>query len=451
MSERTDVIVVGAGCAGLAAARELQAIGVSVVVLEARDRIGGRVHTLREPDLNHPIELGAEFVHGAAPDVHAVAHAAGLRTVPLGGSRWRAIGGELVRGDDFWEGVRRIMARLDRNVEPDRSFMDWLGSEAASDLSEAEREMAMEYVAGFHAADPADVGERWLARQGQDGDEEVTGVQTSVRASRITDGYDRVPEWLARNLPPGSLRLGHAVNRIEWEQGAVRVTSARGGGAAASVEARAAVLALPVGVLQSRADEPGGIHFAPDIVERRDTLDRLGMGSVARLVLRFEEPFWKVRGDRRSSLHDRLDDLGFLHTPACTFRVWWTPAPLDAPILVAWAGGPRARALAGRDPATQAGRALRELALQLGLRAASLDRLLVRAYAQDWEHDPYARGAYSYGRVGGGEAATELARPLADSLFFAGEATDMADEATVQGAIASGRRAAGQVVRALTA
>jgi monoamine oxidase len=447
MSERADVAVVGAGCAGLAAARELAAAELSTVVLEARDRIGGRVHTVRDVGLDHPIELGAEFVHGPAPDVNEIARAAGLRSVPLSGSRWRAAGGELERGDDFWDRVGQILGRLDDRAEPDRSFMEWLGSAAASDLSEADREMAIEYVAGFHAADPSEVGERWLARQGGGG--EGSDVEAALRSARITEGLDRVPAWLARALPPESLRLGHSVHHIEWESGSVRLTARRSAGGPVVIDARAAIVTIPVGVLRAHPDEPGGIGFAPDIVERRGALERLAMGSVTRLVLRLEEPFWEAR--RSHSIDARLDDLGFLQTPECVFRVWWTPAPLETPVLVGWTGGPRARALAGRDAGTLAERALRELAGALGLPAGSLGGLLVRAYAHDWEHDPYSRGAYTYGRVGGSEAGAELARPLADTLFFAGEATDASDEATVQGAIASGRRAAEQVVRVLGA
>lgn len=448
MSEGTDVIIVGAGCAGLAAARELAAAGLSLIVLEARDRIGGRVHTVREAGLDHPIELGAEFVHGEAPDVHAIARAAGLRSVPLGGSRWRAVHGELTDGDDFWDRVGRILGRLDRHAPRDRSFMNWLDSAAASDLPEADREMAIEYVAGFHAADPIDVGERWLARQGdgEDGD-----VRAAIEAARIADGFDRVPTWLAEALPPDSLRLNQAVDRIEWEPGAVHVTATRGPGGTVSVAAGAALVTVPVGVLRAHRDEPGGIHFAPDIVERRGPLERLAMGSVRRLVLRLKEPFWKTRSGSRGSLDARLDDLGFLQTPGCVLRVWWTPAPLEAPVLAGWTGGPRARALAGRDAGTLAERALRELAGALGVPARSLTRLLVKAHAHDWEHDPFARGAYTYGRVGGAEAGSELAKPLAETLFFAGEATDTSNEATVQGAIASGRRAGDEVVRALGA
>src|SRR5712671_489950 len=117
---RTDVVIVGAGVAGLAAARRLHEHGARVVVLEARRRIGGRIYTTRDPSTSLPIELGAEFLHGDAPEVRAIADAARLTVVAISGDRWQAAHGRFTRLDDFFPRLNRVLGQASASRTPDR-------------------------------------------------------------------------------------------------------------------------------------------------------------------------------------------------------------------------------------------------------------------------------------------------------------------------------------------
>jgi monoamine oxidase len=141
--------------------------------------------------------------------------------------------------------------------------------------------------------------------------------------------------------------------------------------------------------------------------------------------------------------------MSFLQTGSSPFNVWWTAYPIRAPVMVAWAGGPAAAALAGLSAEEVASKAIGSLAESLGVSRARVASRVVATWTHDWRSDPYARGAYSYVRVGGVGSSRRLARPLDGTLFFAGEATEEEHSGTVEGALASGLRAARQVERAL--
>jgi monoamine oxidase len=444
MSDKTDVVVIGAGVAGLAGARALRDAGVRCVVLEARDRIGGRILTRREPGVPLPIELGAEFIHGSAPEVNEIARDARLTTLEITGERWRADRGRLVPLEDFWEAIDGVMRGLKRATRRDRSFQEYLDTKPGGRARARDRTLAREFVQGFHAADAARISARALADGGSPGDD-----VEERRMGRILDGFDRVPRWLASGLED-AIRLEAVVTRVDWQRGFVLVLGERGGAAAPfELAARAAIVTVPLGVLQAPSGERGAIRFAPEPAALRATA-RLTMGSVARVVLHFRDRFWVERRPGRLRGSRRLDCLTFLHTSDPDVPVWWTAMPVRAPLLVGWAGGPAADRLSGEGHDAVLGLALRALARQLGISRRSLESGLVGWWTHDWRRDPFARGAYSYALVGGADAAAALARPVQRTLYFAGEAADPEGRTgTVHGAIASGRRAAALVERAL--
>jgi monoamine oxidase len=158
----------------------------------------------------------------------------------------------------------------------------------------------------------------------------------------------------------------------------------------------------------------------------------------AALVLR--ERIWEEKR--------QLDDVAYIHTPRKTFNVFWTQHPLRAPLLTAWSGGPPASTLAAQGAGAVEETVLRELSAALQIRRSRLEAQVERIYFHDWSSDRYSLGAYSYIGVGGTDAPRQLTRPVESTLFFAGEATDTENSGTVEGAIASGIRAARQILKA---
>ncbi|MEP7067110.1 MAG: NAD(P)/FAD-dependent oxidoreductase [Gemmatimonadota bacterium] len=431
-TQKTDVIVVGAGASGLAAARALRERGVRVEVLEARDRIGGRILTHRDPRAPAPIELGAEFVHGSAPEVMAIVREAGLLAVDVPDDRWERRGRTLVRSGDFWTRLERIMSRMSASRDPDRSFHEFLATSPGGRRLARDRALAREFVEGFHAADALRISERALAAGGS-----PQGDREEQRMGRVLDGYDHLPGWLSRK-PHNAVRLRTVVRSIEWEPGAVHIDASSG-----SYAAKAAILTLPLGVLQARPGDPGAVRIHPAISKHENALSLIATGAVTRITLLFREEFWR-RGP--------LATMSFLQGPDPDVGVWWTLAPLRAPMLVAWADGRRGGALALLSADERRDRALDSAARLFGVSRKTLASLLVEYWTHNWEEDAFARGAYSYPLVGGAKAGESLAKPVRGTLYFAGEATvDESDSGTVHGAIRSGYRAAKQLARHLGA
>lgn len=436
--ERVDVAVVGAGVAGLAAARELRRSGLQVVVLEARDRLGGRILTVRDPRLPLPVELGAEFVHGAAPLTHRILTEAGIATCDVAGEHWRARRGRLAP-TRLWEPVDRVLRRIDRRA-PDRSFDDFLAA-LGDRASAGDRRAARAFVQGYHAADPAEIGVRSLAPRGR------SLPSDGATLARVHGGYDQLPRWLAGGLE-AELRLRSPVAAIEWRRGRVELTvrpEARGG---RRLVARAAIVTVPAGVLAAGPADRGGLRLEPDPPRIRRACGLLEMGAVVRLACWFRDFPWRAGPSGRGP--EPTARASFLNLGGPTFGVWWTAYPLDWPLAVAWTGGPQAAAiaLAGRRAVQSA--AVGELAAALRLPRRAVAARLQATWMHDWQRDVHSRGAYSYARVGGAGAARSLSRPVEDTLFFAGEATDTGGHTgTVEGALASGLRAARQVARAL--
>src|SRR5438552_8514667 len=260
---QADAIVVGAGVAGLAAAETLARGGLQVILLEARDRVGGRLWTSRTAD-GHPVELGAEFIHGMPPAMFRRIAAARLRTREVTGDMWRVEDGCWSRFDRKFGEQEEILSKMPERGR-DLSFAAYLKRRSPPVPAEL-RPYLMEYISGFHAADPKKISVHSLA-QGERASEEIDGD----RQFRLPGGNGALVEAMRARLPAGQVRLHlrTVVEKIAWGRGEVHVT-ARDGGQKQEFRGRCAVVALPLGVL--KADE---VEFDPPIKSKRGALRKL--------------------------------------------------------------------------------------------------------------------------------------------------------------------------------
>jgi monoamine oxidase len=432
-----DVLIIGAGAAGLAAAAELSRSKLSVLVLEARDRVGGRCWSRHEPGVPVPVELGAEFIHGRPAATFSLLRKARISAVRRAGGRWFVRDGSLQPRDRaaVFESIQRAMQQAGA-PRRDVSFATYVDRDLKSRLSDEARFFALRMAEGYDAADTARVSAQSIVA-------EWTGEGTANDASfRAAGGYSALLGWLAAGLGERvRLRLHSPVHAVRWRRGSVEVEGEFLGQPIRERASRA-IVTLPLGVLKVPPHAPGAVRFSPPLVEKQRALGHLASGPVLRVALRFRTRFWE-QIDR-----GRYRDAGFLQAPDAPFPTFWTALPMRAPLLVAWAGGARAQRMAGEAAPAVARRAVASVGALFGNRV-DVESRLVATYFHDWQRDPFARGAYAYVKVGGSGAREALAAPLEQTLYFAGEATDFAGEAgTVAGALQSGTRAARALLEA---
>ena len=441
MSKRiTEVVVIGAGVAGLACAQTLCEAGVRVTILEARSRVGGRIWTVHPSLTGAPVELGAEFIHGLPREVWQIVERAGLQTHELTGNRWRLEQARLAPVSGSWDLIDNIFRRIDESA-PDQSFQEFL-EHACGDLPRHTRIEAAAYVESFHACSASRISTHALARWFRS-DLEIQGH----RGFRFPNGYQGLVAALVGASKPElvTVRLNTVVTEMAWNPGTVEAVTQSPDPQQqhARIRAEAAVITLPLGVLQARLGTGGAVRFRPELTEKADALQQLEMGAAIRLVLCFRRCFWTDP----KLVQSPMPDMSFLSTPEELFPTWWSSVSAGTAMLTGWCGGVRAEQLSGRGSAAIVERGLEALQHVFGVPLDTLRNLVQESFVHDWQSDPYSRGAYSYALAGSGEAARRLAAPVQNTLFFAGEATDFSGHnGTVHGAIASGQRAAAELL-----
>lgn len=411
--QQVDIIVIGAGMAGLKAAYDLQRAGLSVIVLEARDRVGGRISTDRT-FTPVPVELGAELIHTDFAETWELVDGKNLDTCGVDHYRVHSKNGWFTTDDDYFMKIDLNAFKREPAADEDvESYLQSVGI-LREDYPFVVRllEMDTESLKRMSAIDLRHA----VLTQCEQG--EIYGAHDY----RVIGGYDQMLEPLAQAL---NIHFEQPVKLVEWSDNHVCVTTKNGD----IYEARKAIITLPIGVLKANL-----VQFSPELpAEKRDAIDCMGVVDVVKMHYYFDTPVLP-------------DGVGGLVVDNGIPPLWWNAsagnAGFDGEVLVGWATGDPARALLAmsEDEALAAG--LECLRRDLGRD----DLMPVSMHLQHWNEDPYTLGAYSYVPPMADCSHEALAAPVANTLFWAGEATDQLWYGTVHGAYRSGMRAAAEAL-----
>jgi len=413
-----NVIVVGAGIAGLAAARQLVEAGYDVTVLEARERLGGRIFT--DDSLGAPIDLGAAWIHGNEKNpITELASEAGAfsvatdwdslalysdtgpirrGTVTAAEANWSRLAGQLedIRGDagrseSLEDGLLELVRRRTLNQQLSQWILD-------------------SYVTTQYGAEAHDVSLRYF------GDDEEFGGDDLL----LPGGFRQLIRVVAEGT---KVKRRQKVTSIAYAEDKVTVTTDRD-----EFTADRVVITLPLGVLKA-----GTVSFDPPLpAAKQQSIRRIGVGHLDKVALKFDKPFWPTD----------VQVFGLVGKQPVSHLINAFVFS-GAPILVGLRAGPLARnreRLSDAATVTQ----LRD-ALSVTFQTEVPDP--VGALITRWSRDPFSHGAYSYPSVGSTpDDRDEVAASVRDRIFFAGEATSTEYFGTVHGAYLSGLRAAKELM-----
>ena len=424
--ENYDVIIIGAGAAGLVAARELTKAGKKTLVLEARNRIGGRIHTITDT-FTFSTEAGAEFIHGNLPITLGLLHEGNIPYTIVKAESWQHKNGTLTNEVGFMDGWGVVMQKL-KEMEQDITVKEFLDTYFSSEEHTELRRSITGFVEGYDAADVSKAS-IFAFR------DELMGDSEWQAQYRITNGYGALIGFLEKEIKHngGEVRLSQEVKQINWKQGEVEVITTAGGVFAAGK----VIITIPLGLLRE-----GSIKFFPSIEEKLEAANSIGLGSVIKLLLQFKEPFWK---EFVADNGVTTSNMGFLLSQA-PIPTWWTQFPNEEPLLTGWLAGTKVEKFKDKDEVYILNEALQSLSIIFKLSVLELKEKLTTYYIANWATEPFTKGAYAYTMVKTKEARKILNEPVVNTLFFAGEAFYEGPEmGTVEAALASGVKAVTEV------
>lgn len=420
-----DVIVIGAGAAGLMAAWELVQTGRKTAVIEAKDYVGGRMHTIQDNNFELPVELGAEFVHGDLELTKMLLKKAGAEQYTVNGEIWQDEDDQLGEQKDFIEDYSSLNKKF-KELKEDIPIAEFMEIHLQGKEFEEARFTLKNYVEGYYAGDTHKASTFALQ-------EELNS--SSDKQYRVEGGYIKIVDYLHQQCKEKGVQffLSNTVTEIKWSQDEVEVITEQQAFASTKI-----LVTVPVGVLQSES-----IRFSPAIPEKINAAKKLGFGPVIKTVLQFDEAFWKKK---EFTQRKNLDKLSFIFSKA-TIPTWWTYYPKEVAMLTGWSGGPHAEEIKDLNNEDILQKALESLGEIFNVSANLLGLKLKGWHIANWVKDPFSCGGYSYEVVNGKEIKQVIKQPIDNTIFFAGEGLYNGPEiGTVEAALYTGRETAHEII-----
>jgi monoamine oxidase len=413
---KVDVIIIGGGASGLAAGKEISKAGKKVCILEARNRLGGRIHTLNVPGFSTHIEAGAEFVHGDMPVTKSLLKEGGIEFNSIEGDYYRIKNGKFQDPENLLTTFSTLISKAG-SLEQDLPFSEFLDQYLNEEKFKDVRENAIAFVEGYDAADIKRASTFALR-------EEWKNFGQSDQY-RLKSGHIKLIDFLSNEIIKhnGEIFLSTVAKEIRWKRDNVEVISDKG----KIYSARKALITVPLGVLRSTPDDQAHIRFSPGLPGKLEAAKSIGYGTATKVFLEFKNAFWESSENQIR----KMTDLGLLisDTP---FTACWTQLPNKTPLLTGWLAGPQAEKNKNKSDENIINMALDALGYIFNTDRSFLVENLRAGKAVNWQTDPFSLGAYSYATVESSKAKKILAQPVEDTLFFAGEALS---EGTAMGAV----------------
>ena len=413
-----DVIIIGAGAAGLLAMRDLAKAGYHVCMLEAAGTPGGRISTIKE-DFENYVEAGAEFIHGKLPLTFQLLKEAGLSYEAVEGKMIGVRQGQW-QSEEHYDHWDEFMHQL-RKLKTDITILQFLEENFSSPEYIHLRQAVQRFSEGFDLADISKASILSIKKEWEEIDK---------KQYRIKGGYIRLVDHLVnfcRQLNT-EFYFTTCANKIEYENGNVTVHTTDN----KKFQAKKLIITVSAGMLQS-----GTIQFKPQLTDHAVAIQGLGFGAVIKFLLEFKTCFWK----------EFDEEIGFLLTDE-EIPTWWTQLPAESNLLTGWLGGPNATKKVFESDSSLLQTALLSLSSIFRMPPSMLQEELTNYKIINWLNQPFIKGGYSYNTLHSKQAINILSSPVNDTIYFAGEAISRSEsQGTVESALQSGHDTAKMLIR----
>jgi monoamine oxidase len=411
-----DILIVGAGASGLMAAKELSAKGKKVIIIEARNRAGGRINTLPARRFSQPTEAGAEFIHGKLTLTMQLLKENNIPYTKVAGSMLRQKEGKWQNTEEEIEGWDEMTEQMNK-LDEDMTLTAYLNTFFSGEKYARLRQSAIQYAQGFDVADENNASVLAFRKEWE---------YEEVEQYRIPGGYMELIDALTSIClnQHCEIHFSEVVNKIVWDKNKVEVTTEGD----SRFSAEKIMITIPISILQ----QEGSIAFEPTISDKVNAAKQIGFGGVIKVLIGFEKAFWQ----------DIQKDALFIFSEE-QIPTWWTQYPAKNNLLTGWLGGPKVLQLQNASPEEILNTALHSLQNIFNIQLPSVTAW----HVANWQKEPYSLGAYSYNTIHSKKAKAILKEPVANTIYFAGEATYTGDaQGTVEAALVSGKEAAEQIL-----